>query len=162
MVEKTKADVTKNKKGNNEGLAVTSSILSLKNTPTRAAGIEAKKICGKYEKKNFIFFLKKNKTDKNVAEWKKISKVRDGVKLKSCWTKFKWPLEETGRNSVIPWTKPRNKNCNNCMDSFYMILIVITIILLIVLYYSVIIGHILSTALNWTLKRKKGRVYVSF
>lgn len=40
-------------------------------------------------------------TDKKVAVCKKISKSSEGVSLKKCWNKFKWPSEETGKNSVI-------------------------------------------------------------
>ena len=54
-------------------------------------------------KKYFVCFLKKKSTDKKVAVLRKISKVRDGWSLKKYWVRFRWPDEEMGRNSAIPW-----------------------------------------------------------
>lgn len=42
-----------------------------------------------------------------VAVFRKMSKVRDGVRCKKYWAKFKWPEEEIGKNSAMPWIRPK-------------------------------------------------------
>lgn len=58
------------------------SIWSLKRRPTMTAGIDPTIMYFKFLKKNGIFLRKKKRTEQRVAVLRKISKLRDGVKLK--------------------------------------------------------------------------------
>jgi len=86
--------------------------------PKKTAGREAMKI-------SFIFFmalgrrervslkrvrmgvLRKSKTEKKVAVFRKMSRVREGVRPKKDWKRLRWPEEEMGKNSEMAWTRAR-------------------------------------------------------
>ena len=75
--------------------------------PTRAAGMEPIIIYFRLAKKYFVWKRKKNKTENRLAVLRKMSKESEGLRPKKCWNRLRWPEEEIGRNSEIPWTKDK-------------------------------------------------------
>ena len=52
--------------------------------------------------------LKTTAREPRVARWTMTSKKSTGSRNPSrAWTTTRWPEEETGKNSVSPWTIPR-------------------------------------------------------
>lgn len=106
-------------------LAKMESTWSLNKIPTNPAGIEATIINFRLVKKYFNCFRKKKRTDTNVAVLRKMSKVNDGSILKKYWAKLRWPEEEIGKNSAMPWIKLRIMACKNDIWVDYKVLTVL-------------------------------------